>query len=98
MGFRQDLLSALARARLARQAAHRAALRTALGLVLHLRPRTRLLAGRLLHLTEGPGEDERLARERLPQLLRPYALTLPAGAPLLPADVLEDVTGLIGPA
>ncbi len=82
-------------------AVHRAGLRTALALVSHLRPQTRLLAGRLLYL------DEEASAERLPALLRPYTLTSPerqrrdtagpvAGAPGWCAA--ETVTCIIGSA
>jgi hypothetical protein len=66
------------------QAAHQAAFRTALALTACARPRARLLAGTLLFL----GDDalsaapagEALLSERLPALVRPYALAALAGS------------------
>jgi hypothetical protein len=57
-------------------AAHREALRTALALVCHDRPRTRLLAGDLLFVAEeGPSNiaERGGLPERLPTFVRPYA-------------------------
>ncbi|HTU89518.1 MAG TPA: GH3 auxin-responsive promoter family protein [Gemmataceae bacterium] len=81
------------------QAAHRSALRTALALAGHVRPRARLLSGAWLFLTdEGPSSrtEHAILTERLPALIRPYTV----------ASVEIDaerfaylpVTGLIGPA
>jgi hypothetical protein len=57
-------------------AAHRHALRTALALVVHSRPRSRLLTGDLLFVGEdGPSSATERGNlsERLPALVRPYA-------------------------
>jgi hypothetical protein len=52
----------------------RSALRTALALVADARPRDRLLAGKLLWLADDSSlEAARIARERIPTSLRPYA-------------------------
>jgi hypothetical protein len=60
------------------QAAHRQALRTALALVAHARPRARLLSGGLL-FAEGEGPSNVTKRgslpKTLPTLVRPYART-----------------------
>ncbi len=66
-------------------AAHRAALRTALGLALHARPRARLLAGQIVQV----GEEAGPARpERIPYVLRPFAHTS-----AVPDDALRDLAG-----
>lgn len=81
------------------QAAHRAALRTALALVARVRPRARPLSGTLLFLTdEGPSPrtEHAILAERLPALIRPFTV--------LSAEVEAErfaalpVSGLIGPA
>jgi GH3 auxin-responsive promoter len=60
------------------QAAYRAALRTALAFVVSARPRCGLFSGRLLFLgddsTLTAGNPEAMAAERLPALVRPYAV------------------------
>jgi hypothetical protein len=60
------------------QAAYRAALQTALAFVVSARPRCRLFSGRLLFLgddsTLRAGNPETTAAERLPALVRPYAV------------------------
>lgn len=81
------------------QAAHRAALRTAMALADRARPRSRLLCGPLLFLTdESPSTrtEHAVLTERLPALLRPFVI--------LSAEIEAErfvslpVTGLIGPA
>jgi hypothetical protein len=60
------------------QAAHRSALRTALALAAHVRPRARLLSGALLYLSDdGPSSrtEHTILAERLPSLLRPYTVS-----------------------
>jgi hypothetical protein len=81
------------------QAAHRSALRTALALTTHLQPRSRLLSGSLLFLTD-EGPSSRTARpilaERLPALIRPYT---EASADLFAERwAYLSVTCLMGPA
>jgi hypothetical protein len=60
------------------QAAYRAALRTALAFVVSARPRCRLFSGQLLFVgddsTLTAGDPEATAAERLPALVRPYAV------------------------
>ncbi|GEM_PF-3162419 len=78
---------------------HRSALHTALALAAHLRPRTRLLSGALLFLTEeGPSNrtEHALLSERLPALIRPY--TVPCTEIEAERFAHLPVTGLIGPA
>jgi hypothetical protein len=81
------------------QATHRAALRTALAVAGRARPRSRLLSGAVLFLTdEGPSTrtEQAILAERLPPLLRPFVI--------LSAEIEAErfapmpVTGLIGPA
>lgn len=81
------------------QAAHRAALRTALALAQRYQPHSRFLSGNFLSLTdEGPSHrtEHPILAERLPVLLRPFTV--------LSADIEAErfahlsVSGLIGPA
>jgi hypothetical protein len=77
---------------------HRAALRTALALFAHARPRTRLLSGTLLFVSDdGPSiwPNPAVLADRLPALLRPFAeLGVEVQAERWAA---LPVTGLIGP-
>jgi len=81
------------------QAAHRCALRTALALTVHARPRARLLSGALLFLTdEGPSSrtERAVLAERIPTLLRPYTIS---SAKIEPERIAHlPITCLIGPA
>jgi hypothetical protein len=78
---------------------HRSALRTALALATHIRPRARLLSGDLIFATdEGPSSRTDCARlaERLPALLRPYtAISAESEAERFAS---LPVSGLVGPA
>jgi hypothetical protein len=80
-------------------ACHRSALGTALALAAHIRPRTRLLSGALLYLTDdGPSSrtEPSVLGERLPSLIRPYTV---AGVEIEAERFAHlPVTGLIGPA
>jgi hypothetical protein len=101
------------------QAAHREALRTALALVLHARPRARLFDGCFLFLGDDPagtslwrpkGRHRGGFEERLPALVRPYAVNGEDAKPRgrRPAEAVLDelaersarlpVTCLAGPA
>ncbi|MGH7170107.1 MAG: GH3 family domain-containing protein [Gemmataceae bacterium] len=78
---------------------HRSALRTALALAVHVRPRLRLLTGTLLFVSdEGPSRhtDPLSVAERLPALIRPY--TQSSAEPQAEHWADLPVTGLIGPA
>jgi hypothetical protein len=84
-------------------ATHRAVLRTASALAAGARPRDRFLDGRFLVLHQddpAAGLDPgRLNRERVPSLLRPFALTgFSADAPALAERAAHEVTCAVGPA
>lgn len=81
------------------QAAQRSALGTAFALASQVRPRARLLSGALLFLSdEGPSSrtEHTHRAERLPTLIRPYAISRME----IDAERFANlpVTGLIGPA
>ncbi|MHB1426954.1 MAG: GH3 family acyl-acid amido synthetase [Gemmataceae bacterium] len=78
---------------------HQAALRTALALVAHARPRARLLSGAWLLVSDvGPSSrmENAILAQRLPTLLRPYTVLSTA----IESERLAHLplTGLIGPA
>jgi hypothetical protein len=73
-------------------AAHRQALRTALALTVHLRPRRHLLRGQVLSL------DSPAHSCRLPHLIRPFTLTAPATVESWKGMAHLPITAVLGPA